>query len=233
MVSQPEKTCSFDCEYCQLGPTRRQTAQRREFVPIARLADELARLPALDLDYVTFSGTAEPTLAANLGEAIVLARERLSAPVAVLTNSSLVSDPAVRAELSLADEVVAKLDAPTEPLLRRVNRPAAGITLHSILDGLRALRREYAGRLALQIMFYRANQCHAEALAGLASELQPEEVQINTPLRPCAVRPLEPKVLAEIKQAFAHLPAISVYETTRPPVEPIDAEETRLRRPVP
>jgi len=232
MVSQTEKTCSFDCAYCQLGRTRHQTSERREFVAIARLTEELAQLPPLELDYVTFSGTAEPTLAANLGEAIVAVKDRLSVPVAVLTNSSLMPDPQVRHELAEADQVVAKLDAPTEELLRRVNRPLPAITLDNILAALHSFRAECRGHLALQMMFYEANRYQAEALAALARELDPYEIEVNTPLRPCAVKPLAPEALAKVKQAFSGLPAVSVYEASRPTVQPLDMEETLQRRPV-
>jgi wyosine [tRNA(Phe)-imidazoG37] synthetase (radical SAM superfamily) len=232
MVSRPEKTCSFDCAYCQLGPTRHHTAQRREFVPVSRLVAEMEALPQLDLDYVTFSGTAEPTLAANLGEAIAAVKDRLSPPVAVLTNSSLMPDPAVRRDLAQADQVVAKLDAPTEEMLRLINLPALGITLEKILAALHSFRREYKGHLALQMMFYEANRNQAEALAALARELDPYEIELNTPLRPCAVKPLAPEALAEIKKAFSGLPAVSVYEASRPSVQPLDMTETLQRRPV-
>ncbi len=232
MVSRAEKTCSFDCAYCQLGPTRRHSAERREFVSLEGLAREVEQLPPLEIDYVTFSGTAEPTLAANLGAAIRLMKRHLAAPVAVLTNSSLIDDPAVRRDLAEADQVVAKLDAPTEDLLRRVNRPAPGITFDNILAGLHSFRREYKGHFALQMMFYQANQDQAEALAALARELDPYEIEVNTPLRPCAVKPLAPEALAEIKKAFSGLPAVSVYEASRPTVHPLDMSETLQRRPV-
>ena len=232
MVSRPEKTCSFDCAYCQLGPTRCHTAERREFVTIARLRKELEQLPPLELDYVTFSGTAEPTLAANLGEAIIVVKEHLVVPVAVLTNSSLMSDPEVRADLCQADKVVAKLDSPSEELLGRVNHPVSGITLRAILDGLRLFREEYGGHLALQMMFYADNRDQAEALAALARELDPDEIEVNTPLRPCAVKPLPPEVIAEVMRVFSGLPAVSVYGSSRPTVEPLDMEETLQRRPV-
>jgi len=231
-VSRAEKTCSFDCIYCQLGRTRHHSAERRQFVPVARLARELEELPALDLDYVTFSGTAEPTLASNLGEAIDEVKGRMQAPVAVLTNSSLMWKPQVRAALSRADKVVAKLDAPTEKLLRAINRPVEGMSLEKILAGIRALRDEYRGRLALQIMFFPANQDQAGALAQLAREIEPDEVEVNTPLRPCAVKALPPDALAEIMTAFKGLNAVSVYEAERPAVRPLDVEETLQRRPV-
>ncbi len=232
MVSQPQKTCSFDCAYCQLGRTRVHTAQRREFVPLSQLVEELEQLPSLELDYVTFSGTAEPTLAANLGEAIIAIKEHLSPPVAVLTNSSLMSDAAVRRDLLQADQVVAKLDAPTPELLSYINHPAPEITLDRILDGLHSFRDEYRGRLALQIMFYEANEHCAEALAALAREIHPDEIEVNTPLRPCAVKPLSPEAIAEIMRAFSGPPAISVYEASRPTVQPLDVAETLQRRPV-
>ena len=231
MVSRAPKTCSFDCAYCQLGPTRRKTARREEFVAVSRLAQELDALPALELDYVTFSGTAEPTLAANLGEAIAAVKERLQTPVAVLTNSSLMGDPQVRSDLAHADRVVAKLDAPTEALLTEVNRPAPGITLEGIVAALKDFRAAYSGQLALQIMFYAANQDAGEALAGLAREIEPDEVEVNTPLRPCAVEPLPEQALAAIMPAFAGLNAVSVYDAAKPSVKPLDMEETLRRRP--
>jgi len=232
LVSRADKTCSFDCVYCQLGRTRHHTAERCEFVPLARLARELEELPALDLDYVTFSGTAEPTLASNLGEAIDEMKRRIQAPVAVLTNSSLMWRPEVRAALSRADKVVAKLDAPTEGLLRAINRPVEGISLEKIVDGIKAFRKGCRGRLALQVMFFQANQDQAEALAQLAREIEPDEVEVNTPLRPCAVKPLPAPALADIMIAFRGLNAVSVYEAERPSVRPLDIEETLQRRPV-
>jgi wyosine [tRNA(Phe)-imidazoG37] synthetase (radical SAM superfamily) len=231
MVSQQVKTCSFNCAYCQLGPTRCHTAQRREFVPIARLVQQLEELPPLELDHVTFSGTAEPTLASNLGEAIDELKRRIDVPVAVLTNSSLMSDPEVRADLALADVVVAKLDAPTEALLQEVNRPAPGITLTGIVEALRRVRQQYHGRLVLQMMFFDANESCAKALAALARELAPDEVQVNTPLRPCAVQPLSPEAIGRIQQAFGGLRVVSVYEARRPKVDPLDVQETAARRP--
>jgi wyosine [tRNA(Phe)-imidazoG37] synthetase (radical SAM superfamily) len=232
VVSQPEKTCSFDCAYCQLGPTRRHTAERRQFVSIARLKRELDHLPPLELDYATFSGTAEPTLARNLGPAIDEVKRRIEVPVAVLTNSSLMWEPEVQAALSRADKVVAKLDAPTEEVLRIVNRPAKGITLEKILNGISTFRESYPGCLALQMMFFQANQNHAGALAQLAREMQPDEIEVNTPLRPCAVEPLPPDGLAEVMAAFEGLNAVSVYDAPRPVVRPLDVEETLRRRPV-
>ena len=231
-VSQAEKTCSFNCAYCQLGPTRHHTAERKEFIPLSRMVKEMEELPPVGLDYVTFSGTAEPTLASNLGEAILAVKERIEAPVAVLTNSSLMPDPQMRRELSFADTVVAKLDAPTEELFQAVNRPVKGITLASIIEAIKSFQSEYPGRLALQMMFFDVNRQAAAELAELARQIGAKEIQINTPLRPCAVKPLSPEELAPIVAEFAGLPVVSVYEAKRPAVKPLDEGETLRRRPV-
>jgi hypothetical protein len=140
-------------------------------------------------------------------------------------------DAQVRRELALADVVVAKLDAPMELLFQEVNRPTPGITLTRIVEALSLFRQEYHGRLALQMMFFDANESCAEALAALARELTPDEVQVNTPLRPCVVQPLPPEAIGRIQQAFGGLRIASVYEARRPKVDPLDVQETAARRP--
>lgn len=232
MVSTPCKTCSFDCIYCQLGRTVTRQAARQEFVPLATLQRELKALPRMEIDYVTFSGVAEPTLASNIGEAIKLAAATLHAPVAVLTNSSLLSQESLRRELAVADVVVAKLDAPNDRLLQAVNRPVFDLPFERLLGGIRSFREVFSGKLAIQIMFTQANRAKASAIAGAVKTLGPDEVQINTPLRPCAVRPLSPSELSQISRHFPMFQhVVSVYEAPRPVVEALDAQQTALRRP--
>ena len=96
------KTCSFDCIYCQLGWTARPLVERAQFVSLEALSGELEAAHGVGADYVTFSGMGEPTLAANLGEAIRVARATLGLPVAVLTNSSLMTRKDVREDLACA-----------------------------------------------------------------------------------------------------------------------------------
>jgi len=225
------KTCSFDCIYCQLGRTARRLTQRAEFVPLATVRRELERVRGVAADYVTFAGMGEPTLAGNLGEAIRLARAILGLPVAVLTNSSLMAREDVRRDLACADIVVAKLDAPNEQLFHRINRPAAALRLEDILLGIDLFEAEYRGMLALEMMFVKANKGLAAEMAAIARELAPDEVQINTPLRPCAVAPLTANEIAAIREEFTGLPVRSVYEAARPAVTPLDVGETLRRRP--
>ena len=232
LVSATGKTCSFDCIYCQLGRTVHPLVRRREFESMSHLAQELETVKNLVVDYVTFSGVAEPTLASNLGQAIELVKSVLGSPVAVLTNSSLMPREDVRCELGQADVVVVKVDAPNEELFRQINRPKIKSTLDEILQAIRLFREEYRGKLALQMMFVEANRGYALEMARIAKELSLDEVQINTPLRPCAVKPLTPEEITAIRQEFAGLKSVvTVYEALRPVVTPLNLEETLRRRP--
>ena len=232
LVSTRGKTCSFDCVYCQLGRTVRPLAERKEFVAISDLAKELDAVKDVVADYVTFSGVAEPTLASNLGQAIQLARLTLQLPVAVLTNSSLMPREDVRRELAQADVVVAKVDAPTEGLFRQINRPYVRHTLDDILQAVKLFRISYRGKLALQMMFVEANRDSALEMARMTGELWPDEVQINTPLRPCPVKPLTPEEIAGISHHFSAVRGVvTVYGALRPEVTPLSLEETLRRRP--
>jgi wyosine [tRNA(Phe)-imidazoG37] synthetase (radical SAM superfamily) len=232
LISTPEKTCSFDCIYCQLGKTKNIVASRQKFISTSRVLDELKKLPKVEIDYLTFSGMGEPTLASNLGEVIKEIKKISRLPVAVLTNSSLISLRVVRQELSLADFVIAKLDAPEKNTFLEANRPSDEINFEGILQGLQNFREEYKGKFALQMMFSRFNLNKAETLALLACKINPNEVQLNTPLRPSPVQSLHKEQMEEIKKFFTGLRTISVFDVLKVPLEPLFLEETLKRRPV-
>lgn len=232
LLSTKGKTCSFDCIYCQLGKTVHPLTERKEFVNLDKLAVELKKVREIPADYATFSGVGEPTLASNFGEAIKLVKAALKLPVAVLTNSSLMAREDVRHDLSLADVVVAKMDAPNEELFQQISRPVTRQKLDEILRALMLFRKEYKGKLALQMMFVEENKGYALEMARIAKQLLPDEVQINTPLRPCAVQPLSPEEIAAIRRAFSSLKGVvTVYEAPRPEATPFNQKETLLRRP--
>ena len=232
LLSTEGKTCSFDCVYCQLGRTVHPSTERKQFITLSRLSKELERVKGVIADYITFSGVGEPTLAANLGEAITLARSVLGLPVAVLTNSSLITREDVRHDLSLADVVVAKVDAPNEEIFRQINRPILKSSLKEIIQAIKLFREQYKGKLALQMMFIDTNKHCAKEMATIAEQLSPYEVQLNTPLRPCAVRPLTPELIDNISREFSGLKnMVTVYAAPRPEVIPLDLKETLKRRP--
>jgi wyosine [tRNA(Phe)-imidazoG37] synthetase (radical SAM superfamily) len=232
LLSTRRKVCSFNCVYCQLGETDQFIVEPREFISLEQLNKEIELLNPIKADYATFSGMGEPTLASNLGEAIELARSILDLPIAVLTNSSLMFREDVRQQLAHADTVVAKLDVPNEDLFAMVNRPAPGLYFNRVKDSIRLFRRKYRGKLALQIMFIEANKDYASEIAALARQISPDEVQIDTPLRPSKVKPLPRENIASIREKFNNLRnVITVYETLKPGVRPLDLAETLRRRP--
>lgn len=231
LLSREEKICSFDCVYCQLGRTDLLTTDRGLYVATEEVLEEIAALPPdVGIDTLTFSGRGEPMLAVNLGGAIEAVKRLRREPVAVLTNASLIGRHDVRSELAQADIVVAKLDACSDELLRKINRPATGIAFEEILDGLIAFRRQYRGRLAIQIMFVEANREAADELARLACRIGADEVQVNTPLRPGGSRPLDRLEIEGIARCFRDLPVRCVYEEPRREAVPIRGGDALRRR---
>ncbi len=232
-VCAERKTCSFDCIYCQLGKTLVTTAERHEYVPASRIKADLQELlPQVKADIITFSGTAEPALASNLGEMADEVKSITNLPLAILTNASLIGKPDVINDLLKFDVVVAKLDAPNQELFERINKPVPGITFAGVLDGIKSFRTKYKGKLALQMMFVEDNKAYTKEMADLAREIRPDEVQINTPLRPCAVKPLNQADIAEIVGQFKGLNVVSVYSSDKPNVRVLDIDEVHRRRPV-
>lgn len=230
-VSSRGKTCSFDCIYCQLGRTKHPLTKRQNFIRAEQLVEELKGAEGLPLDYITFSGVAEPTLAANLAPLVRAVREQSAYPIAILTNSSLMVREDVRQDLALFDLVAAKVDAPNEALFQAINRPFVPYSLEEIVEGIRLFREEFMGRLALQMMFVKANKGYASEMAEIARKIRPDEVQLNTPLRPSPIRPLNPEEMKVIEEAFEGLKVLNVYRAQSPEVIPLEESETRRRRP--
>ena len=229
-VSCKEKICSYDCIYCQLGRTTVLTKKRKVFVPTSEIVEEIKTLPTLNIDYITFSGRGEPTLAKNLGEMIAEVKKIRTEPVAVLTNASLLHELDVREDLLRADFVITKLDSDSDSTLKRVNRPVWSINQAKVLDGIRKFLKDYKGKFALQIMFAKENELNAKGIASLAKKIGPDEVQLNTPLRPCAVKPLLEDKMKKIEKYFEGLNVVSVYNIERKKVEPVSKKETLKRR---
>ncbi|MDI6883739.1 MAG: radical SAM protein [Hadesarchaea archaeon] len=219
-ICREGKICSFDCVYCSLGPTTEKTIERKVFVPTEQVAQALEKaIKKVEADVVTFSGTGEPTLAKNLGELIEVARDISGLPIAVLTNSSLKTRRDVRRDLSKADIVKGKLDVPNEELFGQINRPHDGIIFGEIVEGLKKFCGEFKGKFQLEVMFIPENKNFSEEIAKIVREIRPDEVQINTPLRPSSIRPLTPEELKEVQRDFEGMNFVSVYEAKKPEVK--------------
>jgi len=234
-VSADAKKCTFDCIYCQLGRKDAFSGRRKVYVKTEDIIKELGSLPKVKIDYITFSGSGEPTLATNLGELIKAIKKLRRVRIAVLTNGSLINREDVQGELSGADFVIAKLDASTQASFNRINGPGPGVKLIDVIQGIKRFRQNYKGRLGLQIMFMAGNKKEAGRLASIAARIGPDEVQINTPLRPCGLRPLSRDEISKIKKQFLKTTGltadvVTVYEATRKSVSPLNSEDVLRRR---
>ena len=241
LLSQEEKICNFNCVYCQLGSTIRHIVERKVYVPVEKVIEELEELGQMQIDYITFSGRGEPILAENLGKAIKAIKTIRKEKVAILTNSSLMDKEEIRKELLFADFVIAKLDAYSQESLQEINNPHQDIEFTNVLDGIKEFRKEYQGKLALQIMFIDKNKDNIQKLIYLTNYIKPDEVQINTPLRPCNIKPLPKEEILKIKETFTsackgefrrkEINIVSVYdERALKEVLPVSDEDTLKRR---
>jgi len=228
-VSRKQKICNFDCVYCQLGKTDIFCNERKVYVPAADIVDEVNAFPAGKIDYLTFSGRGEPTLAKNLGEMIRRLKANRKEKVAVITNGALIDKEDVQEYLLSADFVLIKLDAIDQESLTTINGAMDKIRFSRIVEGLKAFRKKFKKRLALQIMFINGNKEYGKQMAGISKEINADEIEINTPLRPSSVKPLSPEELQGIKTFFKGQPARTVYELNRKTIDPVNEEETIKR----
>ncbi len=193
----PLKTCSYDCLYCQLGKTTRKSIRREHFYPPGEILEQIetALREGSGPDVVTFSGSGEPTLNADLGELIRGVKAFTEVPVAVITNSSLIADPGVQEDLLAADLVVPSFDAAGDEVFQAINRPHPEVELVKIRDGLVRFRDRYEGEIRLEILFLDGVNNHPEELERLrlaAREIRPDGIDLNTAVRP----PAEPSAKA-------------------------------------
>jgi len=187
----PFKVCTLDCVYCQLGRTVEKTVERRDFGPVEPIVDELREAVAkgLKADFVTIGGSGEPTLHLRLGELVDGIKQITDIPVALLTNGTLLSRPDVRADCARVDVVMPSLDAADQGTFDRIDRPERSISIESVVSGLCAFRKDYAGQIWLEIFFVEAintDQAQITRMKDAIERIKPDKVQLNTAVRPTA-----------------------------------------------
>lgn len=187
----PFKTCTFDCIYCQLGRTTHKTVCRSPLAPVEEIVrdvrDTLNRVPRPD--YVTISGSGEPTLHSELGEIISRIKSLTDVPVAIITNGSLLFQEEVRTACGMAELVVPSLDAGDEAMFHYVNRPHESLSFADIVEGLVQFRKEYRGKIWLEVFLLGGVTAVVREVMKIkehADRIQPDRIQLNTVIRPAA-----------------------------------------------
>jgi wyosine [tRNA(Phe)-imidazoG37] synthetase (radical SAM superfamily) len=202
----PRKVCTLDCVYCQLGKTLTKTIERKDYVPIQAVLAELAEAIAggVEADFISIAGSGEPTLHARLGELIDGIRQVTTIPIAIITNGTLLYRPDVRADCAKANVVLPSLDGADEQTFGRINRPSAGISAEKVISGLCEFRKEFSGRIWLEVFFVdgiNTDPAQIAAIRNAVERIKPDKVQLNTAVRPTAdpnVKRLSPERLRDI-----------------------------------
>ncbi|MCX7973524.1 MAG: radical SAM protein [Candidatus Aminicenantes bacterium] len=223
----PPKTCNFNCLYCQLGPTKKIIEKRHPYYRVTDIIEALKtaleHLPRID--YLTFSGSGEPTLNTHLGRLIREIKQRTTKPVAVLTNSLLLKEKEVREELALADLVVPSLDAAEQSLFLQINRPNPAVHIDGIIDGLIRFREEFHGQIWLEVMLIKGMNDKPEPLLKLKdaiAKIRPHKIQLNTVVRPPAeawVEPLGKEEMVEVSKILGPSAEVIIEATKRVDLE--------------
>ncbi len=214
----PHKVCTLNCVYCECGRTTNLTLERKEYVPyeavIAEIDDYLKNNPAPD--YITFSGSGEPTLNSKIGDVLKFIKNRTeNIPVAVLTNGTLFYDKEVRKELLPADVVLPSLDAAEDLAFRKINRPYRKLNIPEYIDGLVQFRKEYTGKIWLEVLIIPGINDSKENLDALKEafvKITPDEIQLNTLDRPGTVENIRAATRAELQHIvdYWNLPEVKI-----------------------
>lgn len=204
----PFKTCTQNCIYCQLGKDAPQVIERKEYVPIEAVLDELKRKIAegLQTDVVTISGSGEPTLNSGLGTLIDGIKQLIDAPVVVITNGTLLSGDDVRRDCAKADIVMPSLDAGDAETFETMNRPHPDLDFETFVEGLCKFRQEFKGQLWLEVFFCEGINTDPESVAGIKEHIRrirPDKIQLNTSVRP-VTHPEAARVSQETLTHIAH-----------------------------
>lgn len=199
-VILPPKTCTLSCIYCQLGSEEKE----KENLKSSNIADAqrvkndlnkyLEEISLDSIDAVTFSGTGEPTLNPNLYEISKEVRKIIGKKtLVILTNATLLYKKNVRDNLKEFDIVVAKMDAGDETTFSRINRPKSkSTTLKRVIEGIKQLKKEMRGKLALEVMLLRTTNNYVSNVFGInltklikvVKDIDPDIIQLCVPYRP-------------------------------------------------
>ena len=193
----PFKTCSFDCIFCQLGQTTNKTIHRAEYAPMWHVESEINAWieNGGTADYITLSGSGEPTLHTRFGEVLRFVRDRTAIPTALLSNGTLFSMPEVREAAKCAHTVKLSLSAWNQSSFEHVNRPHPDLRFECVVAGQRAFREEFEGALWIEVFLIlgmNSEPRDVEKIAALVKAIGPDEVHLNTAVRP----PAEERALA-------------------------------------
>ncbi len=185
----PYNICSLDCIYCECGATKELTLERKEYVDTEEILKELSNYlkEKPELDYITFSGSGEPTLHSNLGKILKFIKNNFPQyKTALLTNSTLLKRE-VREEIKDFDLIVPSLDGVSVEAFAKIDRPHLDIDIKEVIENIISLRKEQKGKMWLEIFLVPGindNKGELQLFKNTIKKINPEKVQLNTLDRP-------------------------------------------------
>lgn len=240
----PYKTCTLDCIYCQLGRTTRKEIVRKSYAQKDDILKEIGESVnrGKEINFITFSGSGEPTLNSDIGILIKGVKEITTIPIAVLTNGTLLFMEDVRRDLMEANVVLPSLDAASQEIFRRINRPHHSLNVDSVINVLKRFRELYSGQVWLEVMLIKGFNDTSEELSRIKnaiSEIRPDRVHLNTVMRPPSevfAKPLSTSEMMAIKYFFGENCEIIVEFHGKRRAENFDVEDSVIemtkRRPI-
>lgn len=223
------KICSLNCVYCECGKTTELTLERKAYAPADAITAELTEYLATEpvLDYITFGGSGEPTLNTELGRVLRFVKESYPHyPCALLTNGTLFYLPDVRKDCAAFDLVLPNLDAVSDAVFAKVNRPHRDLDNGRIIEGLAAFRREYKGTIWLEVFIVPGINDTPEELQLLreaAQKISPDRIQLNTLDRPGTCDWVKPATIVQLQTIAGRFAPLPVEIITRQAVLSADS----------
>lgn len=203
------KSCNMNCVFRESGATPKLADKREHFKDIKEVESEIKSvLKDVKPDYITFSGSGEPTLSKDLGEIINWIKDNTDANVCLITNSLLLNDDEVINEVLRADLIIPTLNSVDDEIFHKINRPSKDIHISMVMSGLQKLSAVYNGKIYLETFIIEGlndGEEHIKKMAEFLKTIKFTKIQLNSLARKGAerwVKPASIKVLNSVKKIF-------------------------------
>lgn len=206
----PHKTCSYNCIYCQLGSEENTITDLTNYYSVDEIIYELkeALLNNKNIDYITFTGSGEPTLYKDLKKLIYEIKQITDIPVCIITNGSLLYKQEMRSNLLLADLIIPSLDAGNEETFKLIDNPNKEIDFYKMVEGLIEFKKVFKGEYWLEIFLLKDindNEDELDDIIKIVKKIKPDRIQLITATRRVAnekAKALSDEELKKIKKYF-------------------------------
>ena len=206
----PHKTCSYNCIYCQLGSEENTITDLKNYYSVDEIIYELkeALLNNKNVDYITFTGSGEPTLYKDLKKLIYEIKQITDIPVCIITNGSLLYKQEMRSNLLLADLIIPSLDAGNEDTFKLIDNPNKEIDFDKMVEGLIEFKKVFKGEYWLEIFLLKDindNEDELDDIIKIVKKIKPDRIQLITATRRVAnekAKALSDEELKKIKKYF-------------------------------